>query len=301
MNDSKPVGLDTPLAWCRGEDEPCKEEDETNLDGGTITLGHELRRMHLVSNNRAFNRFYDFVGHRRVNESSWELGLSSVRIHHRMGQQYTMGRASPRIEVRGKKRAFEVPRRRSTLELEPTNVPDIQVGVARIGRSGIRHDEPRDFSRKNYISLADLHRLHVAIVRPELSDLEDLGIEPEHRKALLAAMSEDPLESKNPTYTKPRFSALRYKLMLVGIIRVLPREQIRYVNKPGKAYGFHIENAYVEDLETGRAFFVTAGVYANENEVINDNRYEYDEISRPFFKDLGEVLARRLLSGDDPG
>ena len=41
-------------------------------------------------------------------------------------------------------------------------------------------------------------------------------------------------------------------------LEVLAARQVRYVNKSGRAYGFHLENAYVEDRESGRAFFVTA-------------------------------------------
>jgi hypothetical protein len=37
----------------------------------------------------------------------------------------------------------------------------------------------------------------------------------------------------------------------------------------------------------------------NENGVINDEHYEYDSISRPFFENLGWAPARRLLAPDD--
>lgn len=295
------VGLDTPLALCKRDARACdKTLDRTNQPDETITLGHELRKMHLVSNNGAFNRLYDFVGHRDINESMRALGFESLTLRHRMGEQHTLGRITPRMELHGAQGVVVVPQRESTLDDPPTERPGIRVGVAYYGAGHRRFDEPRDFSRKNYVSMVDLHRLQLAILEPGRAGLPALELSPEHRAFLLAAMTENPEDSVNPRFSNPRLSGARYKLMSVGIARVIGLEHVRYVNKPGRAYGFHIENAYVEDTRSGRAFFVTAGLYVNENGVINDDHYEYDSISRPFFKDLGEVLARRLLRPDEP-
>lgn len=293
------VGLDTPLALCgRAEDRCDRTLDESNEPDRTITLGHEIRKMHLISNNVAFNRLYDFVGHRELNEDMRAIGFDSLRIRHRMGEQHSLGRVTPRVELRGPTGTVVVPRRESTLDDPATGAPGIEVGVAHYGRGRVRIDGPRDFSRKNYVSMLDLHRLQLAILLPETPGLPALGLEPDHRAFLLTAMTQNPEDSENPRFSSPRLTGAHYKLMSRGIARVVDPERIRYVNKPGRAYGFHIENAYVQDTSTGRAFFVTAGVYVNENGVINDDHYEYDAISRPFFKDLGEALARRLLAGD---
>jgi hypothetical protein len=290
------VDLSTPLVLCTPDEKECTQDvDRTNLPDRTITLGHELRKMHLVSNNRAFNRLYDFVGQREINEDLRELGFESVRLRHRMGEQWTTGAVTPRMELRGSRDVVVVPRRESGLDDPPTAMPGVEVGVAYHGRARRRIDRPRDFSRKNYASMLDLHRLQLAVVYPRHPGVPELGLEPEHRAFLLEAMSQDPEDSQNPRFDSPRLAGPRYKPMSAGIARVLALDGIRYVNKPGRAYGFHIENACVEDTRRARAFCVTAGVYVNENGVINDDHYEYDSISRPFFKDLGEVLARRLL------
>ena len=63
----------------------------------------------------------------------------------------------------------------------------------------------------------------------------------------------------------------------------------------GEAYGFSVENAYVEDRETGRALFLAATIYTNADGVLNDDRYEYAEVAKPFFALLGEALGRELL------
>jgi hypothetical protein len=78
----------------------------------------------------------------------------------------------------------------------------------------------------------------------------------------------------------------------------MPLERILYTGKAGKAYGFHLDNAYIEDLESGRAMAVTVVGYANANGVLNDNVYEYDTVTRPLLLGLGELLARAVLLGE---
>ncbi len=300
----RPVDLDTPMALCAEASERCgRVHDSSNLDGGHITLGHEIRKMQLVSNNEAFNRLYDFVGHRELNELIWGLGLSGIRVHHRMYDDPDPEgwRRTPRIELRPRgAEAVVIPARRSDLELPPTPTPGLKIGVAYLDQDKQRVDEPLDFSQKNWVSLRVFHALALSLARPELPGAVELGIEEKHRAFLLQAMTEDPLASKNPVYTSPKKSGLRYHTMIQGIMRALPLERIRYVGKAGRAFGFHLDNAYIEDRKTGRAMVVSAAIYANSDGVLNDDRYGYDPVTRPFLKDLGEVLARAVLLAETP-
>lgn len=43
------------------------------------------------------------------------------------------------------------------------------------------------------------------------------------------------------------------------------KRAVRVYNKLGRAYGFSVDNAYVLNVETGQAFFLTAAVYTNHN------------------------------------
>lgn len=298
-----PVGLDTPLALCAGKREKsCKTKDESNIEGGVITLGHEIRKMQLVSNNFSFNRLYDFVGHREINEDLWALGFASMRMHHRLysGSDPLEQKKTPRVELRppGAK-AVVIPARRSDLELPPTEAVELKLGVAYIDdATRSRVDEPMDFAGKNYVSIRDLHRLTLALCRPDLPGVPQLGLAPADREALIASMTEDPLQSKNPIYTDEHASGLRYHTMIKGMMRVMALERILYTGKAGKAYGFHLDNAYIEDRKSGRAMVVTVVGYANANGVLNDNLYEYDTVTRPLLLGLGELLANAVLLGE---
>ena len=67
-------------------------------------------------------------------------------------------------------------------------------------------------------------------------------------------------------------------------------EKTKIYNKDGSAYGYLTENAYILDEENGIEFFLTATVHVNENQIFNDDNYEYDEIGLPYLANLGQVI-----------
>jgi hypothetical protein len=279
------IAIDTPLNLClRGETSCTVARDPTNVAGGHVTVGHEIRKMLLVSSNVAYNRLFDFVGHELANRSLHGMGFRSVRLEHRIGGGISGGRGSPPYEIGD----LRVERRTSDLPIEPLTLPGVRLGNAHYDDEGTLVEEPADFRFKNYASLRDHHRLLLAVagVEPALPLLEH------HRNFLVAAMEEDPLRSENPPYRGARFAESRFKVSLRGLRRVLPRAAFRHIGKGGRAYGFEIENAFVE--RRGRAFALTAVMYVNPNQVINDDGYAYD-VSGGFLEALAAELAREIL------
>ena len=88
--------------------------------------------------------------------------------------------------------------------------------------------------------------------------------------------------------------------MLPGLREVIDVTRLRYTNKAGRAYGFHIDNAYVEDEPSGKGFFVTAAIYANPNGILNDDDYAYNDLSAPFLAAVGEALAKKVFGDIAP-
>jgi hypothetical protein len=50
----------------------------------------------------------------------------------------------------------------------------------------------------------------------------------------------------------------------------------------------------VVDATTKRSAFVAAVIYANDNETMNDDRYEYAAVAEPFMAGLGRLVVRTL-------
>ena len=275
--------------------------DASNVQGGYITVAHEIRKIGLVSDNQAFNRLYDLVGHEELNRAMHALGLHSVIINHRLSEPRTIPdmRASAAVTFRvAGGEPLVVPARNSKLMLTNT-AKNLLVGSGHM-RGEKLINTPMDFSGRNGISLVDLQDMLVKVARPDI----DLGTPPlrlseSHRARLLQAMTEYPRESANPIYASKDYPDEVSKFMLPGIRRVFPStvpgERVESTGKLGQAYGFSIENSYVRNPANGRAVFVSAVLYANADGVLNDDKYDYKTVAEPFFADLGEVIARKWL------
>ncbi len=269
------------------------------------TLRNIIDDTQIVSSNPGYNRLFDLAGHEALNRIGWQAGLESLRLRHRFfsDRTPTQEKWSPRISIEhetdrdGLSVLHEiVPPRQSELELSPVEVEGLMVGESYIESRQVI-DEPMDFSSMNYLSLADHQRLMVAIFRPELDKRAHFqGLDDDHVELLRQSMLRDPEEfASHRGYNLGDGVERRFKAALPGISEVLSRESVRYYNKGGRAYGFHVENAYIVHEESQRALFVTAVAYVNENRRLNDDVYEYDEISFPFFHDLGQMIANEFL------
>ena len=71
---------------------------------------------------------------------------------------------------------------------------------------------------------------------------------------------------------------------------------IRIFNKVGDAYGYLTDSAYIKDEKSGVEFMLSATVYVNENQIFNDDHYEYDQLGMPFLAELGRQVYQLELA-----
>ena len=294
--------LETPLEIAPlFQDDHAQTNDPSNLAGGSITVGHEIRKIGLVSDNQAYNRLYDLVGHEGLNRSMHALGLKSTVLNHRLSEARAipdmLATAAVNFHV-PRAEPIRVPARRSALNL--TNASkDLFIGTGFMKGETLTN-APMDFTRRNGISLLDLQDLLIKVTRPDIYlGTPALQLSPAHREMLLAAMSMYPSESRNPVYSAERHPDIESKFLLPGIRRVFPNAQlsrrIEVTGKPGRAYGFSIENSYVHNPKNGRAVFVTVVLYTNSDGILNDDKYDYETVADSFLADVGEFVTRRWL------
>lgn len=297
LSDEAGRGLNMMTPVCFGPLSPAYPGDPRSPDGGPLTLDFLLRAALIVSDNDAFNRLYDFVGRDELNQRMWRAGAATARIRHRLDVALSEdeNRRTPAVELKSSGAPVRLPEVEGALALEAPRLPGLRVGAARI--EGERRVEgPKDFSRKNRISLLDLQNLLAAALRPDLGAGVELRLSPDCRSALARALCGSAGDLRSSTFEGEEFSEARFRPALQGVARVLPRARIEAFGKSGLAYGFQVENAYFADRATGRAFFLAAAIYADADGVVGDGVYDYDSVSRPFLADLGELAARRLLA-----
>lgn len=291
------IDLDTPMmVHPLFEDDVLEIDDPDNLDTGSITVRQEIREVFLVSDNQAYNHLYELVGQEGLAESMRAAGLERPRVVHRLSEFRTPEehRHLPKITFVGRNFKHTIPQR--TTEPLPPHEPVDRILVGRGYYSdGELIEEPMDFSTKNYFPLVDLQRGLCMLVRPDV-DCGGPGFELDDadREEMKTAMSIYPRKSSNPKYNRHEYPDHYAKDLLPGLERVIPKKRIKIYNKTGQAYGFTTENAWVVDTLTGSHFFLAATIYTNQDGILNDDEYEYDEIALPFMADLGEAVARTL-------
>ncbi|MFZ4771594.1 MAG: hypothetical protein ACOYLO_15530, partial [Ferruginibacter sp.] len=109
------------------------------------------------------------------------------------------------------------------------------------------------------------------------------------RRFVLQYMSQLPSESVNPSYDSSYYDAYA-KFILYGSEKGSLPKNIRIFNKVGDAYGQLVEVAYIVDFEKNIEFMVSAAIYCNKDEILNDDKYDYNTIGFPFLKNLGRII-----------
>lgn len=272
--------------------------DKSNVLDGTLTVAHDLRKMLLVSDNQAFNHCYEIAGQRELNAILWRGGCTSARVWHRLSESHTVAENRQTREVRfGQGDAVVTfAARDAGAELKNDLWHDFDVGDAFVDGDR-RVAGPMSFTQKNAILLRDLQDLLVGLVRPDIvtgkRGFPELSVA--QREFLVHVLGEPPRESPNPRFDAAKVPDESLKFMQPGIARVVPLPHLRLYDKTGRAYGFSIENGYVEDQRTGRGFFLAIVCYTNPDGVLNDDQYGYEELADPFLQAVGEVVTRAVM------
>ncbi len=147
-----------------------------------------------------------------------------------------------------------------------------------------------EFNEKNFSSLEDLHHILLSLMFAEkYNKVKALGLTANDYRFIRQYMSQLPRETQYPDYQKLPDNYCKFFLYEDKDKEKIP-EQIRIFNKIGNAYGFTIDNAYIVDLKKKVEFALSAVFYTNENEILNDGIYEYDQAAMPFLGNLGRIF-----------
>jgi hypothetical protein len=258
----------------------------------TTTIARETWRAIIVSDNFSANRLLAIGGHREIHEMLWATGLKSARIRSGFatGDAIDPAELSPKIEVVDPPKTIAP--RKSDLVLPPNDAKNMDVGKAAIV-DGRRVEGPLSFANKNAMRLRELQDTMVRIMRPDL--VADSSLSAADREYLQKALGTYPSESGLAGYDRNVVADYQHNPLLRGIERVRPRSKVKVYSKVGQAFGFLVANTYVVETETNRAFFLAAVVFANPDDVMNDDLYAYDTIAFPALADVGEAFTRHAF------
>ena len=271
--------------------------DDTTAQNGLPSVANYAKKILLVSDNEAYNRLYEFMGQRDFNAKLLAKGYKNVRILHRLSVPLSVTEnrfTNPIRFVDGTKKLYSQPLQFNPKSLVPTTC--ILKGAGYMKADTLVR-EPFDFTTKNFFAISDQQEMLKAVLFPESVPMQKrFRLTSDDYQFLYQYMSQLPSETRHPYYNPKEFYDGYCKFTIFGDRKEPMPKHIRVFNKVGDAYGFLLDNAYVADFKTGIEFMLSAVIYCNEDQIFNDDKYDYDTVGMPFFGNLGRTIYNYELT-----
>ena len=273
---------------------------DTSAENGLPSIENYIKKILLVSDNDAFNRLYEFVGREEINQKLKKYGLNHTRIISRLavGDGGENAKHTNPIEFFiGKNSIYK-----QVAQFDPKDYPmkldNMLQGKGYLDNNDQLVNEPFDFREKNVFMISDQQEVLKRLLFPEVyPSLMQFQLKKEDYNLIYKYMSMYPTESVHPKYNGPEYWPTFCKFLFYGSEKdTILNPNIRIFNKIGDSYGYNIDNAYIADFKNKVEFLLTAVVQSNENGIYNDNKYEYETVTLPFLKNLGQVIYQQELS-----
>jgi hypothetical protein len=299
MNKLKSVGVNrqtSMITEAAYSNETPVYNDPTTQDGRP-TVEHYIKKIFLVSDNDAFNRLYEWLGQEYINRELHKKGYKNTNILHRLSIFMTEDENRHTNPVNfyddSTRLIYAKDLKYSSIEYPKRN-DSIGRGYYSGGKLITRS---MNFSLKNRLPLNELHGILQSVIFPEsVPARKRFQLTNEEYAFARKYLSSYPAESGIPSYDTSSYWDAYGKLIYWGSQKGSLPTQMRSFSKEGDAYGFLIDAAYVVDFDKKIEFMLSAVIYCNADGVLNDDKYDYDEVGLPFMRNLGRLLFEYELS-----
>ncbi len=248
-----------------------------------------ISKVFLISDNSASNILINFLGYNYFNQQMREKGLNTIVLNHKFNPDpyvktdwkiYTLDR-----DLISKDETQEI--------IEHNNLDNLLQGKFQI-LNGEKVATPFNFKTKNKASLRDLDGVMKRIIYPDLFQEQDrINLSDQDYNFLRYWMSRFTFEDIGIEYQKDSQYFDSYnKFFIYGDSTNTIDRKIRIYNKVGVAYGALTDISYIRDYQKKIEFFLSATIYVNQNQIVNDNIYEYDDVGIPFLAELARQVYK---------
>ena len=271
---------------------PLDQEMSLTQKDSITSFQNLIADIFLVSDNSASNVLIDFIGYNYFNTKMNQAGFNKTYLNHKFSPD-------PYYTIDWEIKTMFNDRISSNEDRDIVTADDNTLGLKKGEKKfkdGIVEFGSLDFSQKNRSSLMDMHNIIKRIIFPSKFDDDNaFNLNVEDYDFLRYWMSRFTYEDLGNKFTADKKYFESYnKFFIHGVDTVVTNKNIRVYNKIGQAYGTSTDNAYIKHYQDDVEFFLTATIYTNKNNIINDNVYEYDETAIPFLAKLSQSLYNNL-------
>jgi hypothetical protein len=257
------------------------------------TVGNYIKRMLLVSDNNAYNRLYEFLGQRPLNERLAQLGYANTRIVRRFAP------CDPEANRHTNPLSFftaagqPLYQQPAAANPEPFSYPLGRITKGRAHQAGGRIiPQPFDFTTANYLPLQHVTDMLKAIIFPQATPAsQQFQLTPNDYSFLRYYLHHTPHSSAYKPYASTQYFDAYKKYLYYGRRpQAETRPSLHIFNVVGMSHGYLSDVAYFVDATTQTEFLLSAVLYVNQDGIINDGAYEYTTVGLPFLEKLGQKL-----------
>lgn len=259
------------------------------------TVAHYIKRMMLVSDNHSYSRVYEFLTNDFIHARLKELGFPKVKIVVRFdglckGENHFI--SNPLYFQAADSSILYKQESVHSKNVLPVSSKPLLVGKAMIDGNGKKIKKGKDFSRTNYLELADEHSILRNLIFLPYKNVgkKKYTITTDQRLFLIEHMGMWPRESTFPHYDSSYYDSHKKYLFYGASVKRVTNDSVRIFNIVGQSYGFVSDCAYIVDQQNGVEFLLSAVIYTNKNGIINDGIYECGSVGLPFLADLGKLF-----------
>ncbi len=291
------LGLDKNLIMFTDSANACQhtvKKDTTSLNSYP-SIAQYIKRMFLVSDNFAYGRVYEFLGVDYLHTRLSNLGYKNARIVNRfdggcIGTEHSTTNPISFYSDDLKLQYFQKQQLSSVLYPHPLG--KVTVGKAYINSKNKKINTPKDFSGMNYLSLQNIHSmLQRLLFNDHYLTENQYHITKSDQQFLIDYLTRYPRESQHPTYnTKEYFDSYKKYFIYGDSKKPITDTTLKITNIVGQSYGFMVDCAYIQNKTKNIEFMLSAVIYTNANEIINDGKYEYNTIALPYLAELGRQI-----------
>ena len=286
----KDVDKHTPMLTDSAFNSQASVTEDSSSANGLPSIAHYIKKVFLVSDNDAYNRLYEFLGQQYINENLWKKGYKDMRITRRftpMNEEENR-HANPIRFIKNDQTIYTQAPVYSRVEFDFSK--KLFIGNAHYNRQEQLIPSPMDFTRHNNAPLEDLQQLLQSVLFPEsVPSRRRFRLGKDDYEMLYRYMSQMPSESRHPRYDTSEYFDSYTKFFMFKADRSIP-SYMRVFNKTGWSYGFLTDVAYIVDFKNNVEFMLSGVIYVNSDGVLNDDKYEYQEIGYPYFKEVGNIF-----------
>jgi hypothetical protein len=259
-----------------------------------------LREMLIMSDNDAYNLFFDFVGTDQFNQRMRDYGLNGIIMRRR----FTSGCPDSINKINGGLRFYNQKREilwsqpcdsaKQTYELES----HYRTSAGRFHyQNGKKIQEPKSYKNTNFVRLADAHTLLIRLFFPSLTPVgvQQPSLDSNHKAMLIEAMGAFPKELKNAPKDYSKTPNQYYKFFLDPDKMRTGSDDIRIYNKVGLSNGFISDVSFIVDSTNGLYYFISGSMLAKKDATVDFGKNEYYQFAIPVFRKIGGLIYDHVL------